>query len=89
MLARLPPADHSGFEHRLAGALRLALCASAHEFARPPNVERMLFVLCELFGSRAHAVVLRRPAKLSPRAAREEASHAVLAYLTAHGYQAT
>jgi AcrR family transcriptional regulator len=88
LLARLPPADHSSFERRLAGALRLAITASAHEFARSPNVERMLFVLPELFGSLAHAVVLRRPAKLSLRAAREEAACAVLAYLAAHGYQA-
>jgi AcrR family transcriptional regulator len=88
LLDRLPPADHESFEQRLRNALRLALAASTHEFTRPPNLDRMLFVLCELFGSLAHAAVLRRPAKLSLRAAREEASRTVLAYLGAHGYHA-
>jgi AcrR family transcriptional regulator len=76
---------HGDFDARLHGALRLAISARAHEFERPLDLDRMLFVLSQMVEALAHGVVLRRPPTLSLAAAKEEASRAVLAYLHACG----
>jgi AcrR family transcriptional regulator len=71
------------FEGRLGGALRLAISSRAQELARPRDLDKILFVLTQLIESLSHAVVLRRPAHLSLASAKQEAVHAVLAYLRA------
>jgi hypothetical protein len=68
------------FDARLRNALRLAVAARAADAAA---LERVLFVLPNLLDSLCHAAVLRRPARLSLAAAKEEILCAMLAYLSA------
>lgn len=87
LLSQAPRRADADFERRLRGALRLAITAHAHEFERPPELDRVLFVLRQLVEALAHGVVLERPASLSLTAAKDEAARAVLAYLRSHGWK--
>jgi AcrR family transcriptional regulator len=69
------------FEERLRGAFRLAIASRAEERLAPADLDRILFVVPLMVEALAHGVALRRPAKLSLAAAKEEAVRAVLAYL--------
>jgi AcrR family transcriptional regulator len=83
LLSQLPPGvdEDPMFETRLRGALRLALASRAGEIDISDNADGVLFVLTQMMEALAHAVVLHRPASLSPSAAKEEAIRAVLGYL--------
>jgi AcrR family transcriptional regulator len=72
-----------GLAGRLQGALRLALAARAGELPQPRDLDKTLFVVSHLIDALAHAVVLQRPARMSPAAAQDEAMRAILAYLRA------
>jgi len=71
----------SAFEERLRGAFRLAIASRAGKPLAPGALDRILFVVPLMVEALAHGVVLKRPAKLSLAAAREEAVRAVRAYL--------
>jgi AcrR family transcriptional regulator len=71
------------FAVRLHGAFRLAIASRAHEFKTRRDLDTVVFVVTHMVDSLAHGVVLRRPAKLSFVAAKEEAVRAVLSYLHA------
>jgi AcrR family transcriptional regulator len=85
LLTQVPQDVDGEHDSKVRGALRLAIASRAHEFERPLQLDRMLFVLTQMMEALAHAVVLRRPASLSLTAAKEETLRAVLAYLDAHG----
>lgn len=70
-----------GLEVRLRGAFRLALSARAGKERGPRDLERALFVLPHMVEALSHGAALRRPARLSLAAARDEAVRAVLAYV--------
>jgi AcrR family transcriptional regulator len=76
-----------GLEARVQGALRLALSSRAEGRLAPRDLERALFVLHHLVEALSHGAALRRPARLSLAAAKEEAVRAVMAYVRA--WQAT
>jgi AcrR family transcriptional regulator len=90
LLLRQAPHDaelEADTERRIRGAFRLAISAHAEEFERPPELDRLVFILRQSVEALAHAVVLYRPASLSLSAAKEEAARAVFAYLRAHGWK--
>jgi AcrR family transcriptional regulator len=71
------------FAVRLHGAFRLAIASRAEEFKAPRDLDRVVFVVTHMVEALSHGAVLRRPARLSLAAAKEEAVRAVLAYLHA------
>lgn len=71
------------FETRLRGAFRLAICSRAVQQHTRADLDRILFVVPLMVEALSHGVALRRPARLSLAAAKEEAVRAVLAYLHA------
>jgi AcrR family transcriptional regulator len=71
------------FEDLLRGTLRLAISARAPHPYSPQDLERVLFVLTHMVEALSHGASVRRPAKLSLNAAKEESVRAILAYLRA------
>ena len=69
------------FAVRLHGAFRLALSSRAHELKKRRDVDRLVFVVTNTVESLSHAVLFRRPPRLSLEAATAEVVRAVLAYL--------
>jgi AcrR family transcriptional regulator len=71
------------FAVRLHGAFRLAIASRSDEFKTRRDLEMVVFVVTHMVEALSHGAVLRRPARLSLAAAKEEAVRAVLAYLHA------
>ena len=71
------------FSVRLHPLFRLALAARSQELKPGRDLDRMVFVVTHMVESLSHGAALRRPPGLSLAVAREEAVHAVLAYLRA------
>jgi len=71
------------FAVRLHGAFRLAIASRSDEFKTRRDLETVVFVVTHMVEALSHGAVLRRPARLSLAAAKEEAVRAVLAYLHA------
>jgi AcrR family transcriptional regulator len=71
------------FAVRLHGAFRLAIASRAHELKTRRDLDTVVFVVTHMVEALSHGAVLRRPARLSLAAAKEEAVRAVLAYLHA------
>jgi hypothetical protein len=69
------------FAVRLHGAFRLAISSRAHELKKGRDLDKVVFVVTHLVEALSHGAVLRRPAKMSLKDAREEAVRAILAYL--------
>jgi hypothetical protein len=70
------------FAVRLHSAFRLAISSRAHELKRRRrDLDKVVFVVTHMVESLSHGAVLRRPPGLSLAAAKEEAVHAVSAYL--------
>ncbi len=71
------------FAVRLHGAFRLAIASRADELKTRRDLDTVVFVVTNMVDALSHGAVLRRPARLSLAAAKEEAVRAVLAYLHA------
>lgn len=71
------------FAVRLHGAFRLAIAARADELKKRRDLDTVVFVVTHMVEALSHGAVLRRPARLSLTAAKDEAVRAVLAYLHA------
>jgi hypothetical protein len=71
------------FAVRLHGAFRLAIASRANELKTRRDLDTVVFVVTHMVDALSHGAVLRRPARLSLAAAKEEAVRAVLAYLRA------
>jgi len=71
------------FTVRLHNAFRLAISSKAQELKPRRDLDKVVFVVTHMVDSLTHGAVLRRPARLSLAAAREEAVRAILAYLHA------
>lgn len=71
------------FAVRLHGAFRLAIASRAHELKARRDLDTVVFVVTHMVEALSHGAVLRRPARLSLAAAKDEAVRAVLAYLHA------
>jgi len=71
------------FAVRLHGAFRLAIASRSDEVKTRRDLETVVFVVTHMVEALSHGAVLRRPARLSLAAAKEEAVRAVLAYLHA------
>jgi AcrR family transcriptional regulator len=69
------------FAVRLHGAFRLAIASRADELKTRRDLDTIVFVVTHMVESLSHGAVLRRPARLSLAAAKQEAVRAVLAYL--------
>jgi AcrR family transcriptional regulator len=69
------------FAVRLHGAFRLAIASRAEELKIRRDLDTVVFVVTHMVDALSHGAVLRRPARLSLSAAKEEAVRAVLAYL--------
>jgi AcrR family transcriptional regulator len=69
------------FAERLHGAFRLAISSRAHELKKGRDLDKVVFVVTHLVEALSHGAVLRRPAKMSLKDAKEEAVRAILAYL--------
>jgi AcrR family transcriptional regulator len=83
LLTQVPPGSDGArqFESRWRGALRLAISSHAGGALPMRDLDRTLFVVTHLLQALCHAAVLRRPARLSLAAAKEETLRALLAYL--------
>ena len=66
---------------RLRGTFKLAITSRMHGRKLRRDLDRMLFVLPNIVEALSHGAAYRRPPGLSLNAAKEEAVHAVLAYL--------
>ena len=71
------------FAVRLHGAFRLAIASRADELGTRRDLDTVVFVVTHMVEALSHGAVLRRPARLSLDAAKDEAVRAVLAYLHA------
>jgi AcrR family transcriptional regulator len=71
------------FPTRLHNAFRLAIASRAKELKPGRDLDKVAFVVTHLIDSLSHGAVLRRPPNLTLADAKEEAVHAVLAYLRA------
>jgi AcrR family transcriptional regulator len=71
------------FAVRLHGAFRLAIASRANELKTRRDLDTVVFGVTHMVDALSHGAVLRRPARLSLAAAKEEAVRAVLAYLRA------
>ncbi len=69
------------FAVRLHGAFRLAIASRTYEINAQRDIDTIVFVVTHMVEALCHAAVLRRPARLSLAAAKDEAVRAVLAYL--------
>ncbi len=76
------------FAVRLHGAFRLAIASRTDQTKKRRDLETVVFVVTHMVEALSHGAVLRRPARLSLAAAKEEAVRAVLAYLNASGCSA-
>jgi hypothetical protein len=85
MLTEVPhKADGSpDFAVRLHGVFRLAIAGRAHELGPGRDLDTVVWVVTHMVESLSHGAVLRRPARMSLAAAKEEAVRAVLAYVHA------
>jgi AcrR family transcriptional regulator len=85
MLSEVPHrADGSpDFAVRLHGVFRLALGARPHELRPGRDLDTVVWVVTHMVESLSHGAVLRRPARMSLAAAKDEAVRAVLAYVRA------
>ena len=71
------------FAVRLHGAFLLAISSRAHELKRRRDLDKVVFVVTHMVEALSHGAVLRRPAGMSLKDAKEEAVRAILAYLRA------
>ncbi len=83
LTTEVPHRGEAGFQARIEGALHRALSNRARSLKRPHDVDKIVFVLTHMMEAVTHGAVLRRPARVSLAAAKEEAVRAVLAYLKA------
>jgi len=71
------------FSVRLHGAFLLAISSRAREWKKGRDLNKVVFVVTHMVEALSHGAVLRRPAGLSLKDAKEEAVRAILAYLRA------
>jgi len=71
------------FAVRLHGAFLLAISSRAHELKRRRDLDKVVFVVTHMVEALSHGAVVRRPAGMSLKDAKEEAVRAILAYLRA------
>jgi AcrR family transcriptional regulator len=71
------------FAVRLHGAFLLAISSRAHELKKGRNLDKVVFVATHMVEALSHGAVLRRPARMSLKDAKEEVVRAILAYLRA------
>jgi AcrR family transcriptional regulator len=71
------------FAVRLHGAFLLAISSRAHELKKRRDLDKVVFVVTHMVEALSHGAVLRRPARMSLKEAKEEAVRAILAYLRA------
>jgi hypothetical protein len=71
------------FAVRLHGAFRLAISSKMHTLKTRRELDKVVFIVTHMVESLSQGAVLRRPPGLSFTAAKQEAVHAILAYL--HG----
>jgi AcrR family transcriptional regulator len=71
------------FSVRLHGAFLLAISSRQRELKKGRDLDSVAFVVTHMVDALSHGAVLRRPARLSLAAAKEEIVRAVLAYLRA------
>ena len=69
------------FSVRLHGAFLLAIASRAHELKKRRDLDKVVFVVTHMVEALSHGAVLRRPAKMSLKDAKEETVRAILAYL--------
>jgi AcrR family transcriptional regulator len=69
------------FAVRLHGAFRLAIASRMREMKKGRELDAVVFVVANMVESLSHGAVLRRPAGVSLKEAKEEAVRAVMAYL--------
>jgi AcrR family transcriptional regulator len=73
--------DTQDFAVRLHKTFRLALASRMKELPPVRDLDTVAFIVSHMVDSLSHGAVLRRPPGLSLTAAKEEAVHAILAYL--------
>ena len=71
------------FAVRLHGAFLLAISSRAHELKKGRDLDNVVFVVTHMVEALSHGAVLRRPARMSLKDAKEEVVRAILAYLRA------
>jgi AcrR family transcriptional regulator len=71
------------FAVRLHGAFLLAISSRAHELKKRRDLDKVVFVVTHMVEALSHGAVLRRPARMSLKDAKEEAVRAILAYVRA------
>jgi AcrR family transcriptional regulator len=71
------------FAMRLHGAFLLAISSRARELKKGRDLDKVVFVVTHMVEALSHGAVLRRPARMSLKDAKEEAVRAILAYLRA------
>jgi AcrR family transcriptional regulator len=71
------------FAVRLHGAFLLAISSRAQELKKRRDLDKVVFVVTHMVEALSHGAVLRRPARMSLKDAKEEAVRAILAYLRA------
>jgi AcrR family transcriptional regulator len=71
------------FAVRLHGAFLLAISSRAHELKKGRDLNNVVFVVTHMVEALCHGAVLRRPARMSLKDAKEEIVRAILAYLRA------
>jgi AcrR family transcriptional regulator len=71
------------FAVRLHGAFLLAISSRAHELRKGRDLDKVVFVVTHMVEALSHGAVLRRPAKMSLKDAKEEVVRAIFAYLHA------
>jgi AcrR family transcriptional regulator len=69
------------FSVRLHGAFLLAISSRAHELKKRRDLDKVVFVVTHMVEALSHGAVLRRPAGMSLKDAKEEVVRAILAYL--------
>lgn len=71
------------FADRLHGVFRIAISSRAAELKKVRNLDRAVFVVTHMIEALSHGAVLRRPASMSLKDAKNETVQAILAYLRA------
>jgi AcrR family transcriptional regulator len=71
------------FAVRLHGAFLLAISSRAHELKKGRDLDKVVFVVTHMVEALSHGAILRRPAKMSLKDAKEEIVRAILTYLRA------
>jgi AcrR family transcriptional regulator len=69
------------FAVRLHGAFLLAISSRAHKLKKRRDLDKVVFVVTHMVEALCHGAVLRRPAGMSLKDAKEETVRAILAYL--------